>query len=76
MATRIYAVRPGAPFELNSVIENVGPAATSAPINLIVDLATNIVTEGATTRGILKSELLLAIENLKAAILADTWPPA
>lgn len=75
MATRIYGVSPGASFQINSIVEAVGPTATSAPIALVIDLAAT-VTDGAATRTVNKEEVLLAIENIKAYILAGNWTPA
>jgi hypothetical protein len=75
MATRIYAITPGESDV--DVRENVGPAATSACINVIVDLndAFNI-TDGDTTRSPDVNEVLEALENIKAHILRSNWPPA
>jgi hypothetical protein len=76
MATRIYGVSPGAAFQINSIVEAVGPTATSAPIALVIDLTATLVTDGGTTRAVSKEEVLLAIENIKAYILAGNWTPA
>lgn len=75
MATRIYAVNPGAPIAISSVQENVGPTATSAAIALVVDLSAT-VTDGGGTRTLSRNELLLAIETLEAYLINDQWPPA
>jgi len=75
MATRIYAMSPGASFQISSVVENVGPVATSAPIALVVDLS-NTVTDGTTSRAVELNELLQAIETFKAYLIANKWPPA
>ncbi len=74
MATRIYALGVGG--RVTDVQENIGPTATSAIVALVIDLATTGVTEGGTTRGPTRNEVLLAIENLKQYLLADNWPPA
>lgn len=75
MATRIYGVAPGASMALGSVIEDVGPTATSAVIALVIDLAASVTDAGA-TRTVSKEEVLLGLETLKNYILADQWPPA
>lgn len=77
MATRIYAVAPGG--RVTDVIEDVGPTATSAIIAVVVDLTATLVTDGSVasgSRGVRKAEVLQALDTLKEAILADTWPPA
>lgn len=74
MATRIYGFPPGS--NPGGVIEAVGPTATSAVIALVVDLATNTVSDGSGTRIVSKNEVLLALDAIKDYILADTWPPA
>ena len=56
MATRIFGVLPGASTQPSNIVEAIGPAATSAPIAIVVDLATNIVNSGSTSRGITKNE--------------------
>ncbi len=77
MATRIYAIAPGSPFAITSVVEGVGAACSSAAINLTIDLATNVVTgAGNVARGLTREEVIKAIETLKAYIMADTFPPA
>ncbi len=77
MATRLYAIAPGSPFVITSVVEGVGAACSSASINLTIDLATNLVTgAGGVARGISREEVIKAIETLKAYLMSDTWPPA
>ncbi len=79
MATRLYAFRPGGQITTspNDIIEGVGAAASSAfKINLTVDLATTVVTEGSTTRTIKKDEVLKALEAFEAYIIKSNWPPA
>lgn len=73
MATRIFGVNPGG--NLQTAIETVGPTATSAIIALVVDLASNL-TDGSGTRGPSKSEVLRAIDTLKAKVMKANWPPA
>lgn len=74
MATRMYGLNPSQPLE--NVVENVGSAASSAFIVLTVDLSTSAITEGSTTRGILKSEVILVMETLVQYIIRGNWPPA
>lgn len=74
MATRLYGVNPGS--RMVDVIEAIGPTATSASIVMVIDLASTVVTNGGTTRTVSREEVLLAIDTLKAVIMADTWPPA
>lgn len=76
MATRLYSISPGAPFQISSVTEASGSAVTTAAIELTVDLATSAVNDGGTTRSIKKDEVLKALELFAAYLLADTWPPA
>lgn len=79
MATRVYAFRPGGQITTTTsdIIEGVGAAATSAfKINLTVDLATNLVNDGSSTRGIKKDEVLKALEAFQVYILKGNWPPA
>jgi hypothetical protein len=45
-------------------------------IELTVELATTAVNVGATTRGILKQEVVDAIDKLKNHIIKGNWPPA
>jgi hypothetical protein len=73
MATRIFAVNPSGTIE--TAVETVGPTATSAIVAVVVDLASN-VTDGSTSRGPSKSEVLKALDTLKAKILKANWPPA
>ncbi len=74
MATRIYALGPNQ--QLEDVVEGVGAAASSRIVNLTIDLATNAVTEGSTTRGILKSEVLIILDIFQQQIVRGNWPPA
>lgn len=79
MATRLYAVRPGGQVttSTNDIIEGVGGVASSAfKINFTVDLATTIISDGATTRAVKKEEVLDALEMLKIYIIKGNWPPA
>lgn len=74
MATRIYALNPGG--YISDVIEAVGPTATSAPIAIVIDLATTVITDGSTTRAVNKQDVLEAIEMIRQRISTDGWPPA
>lgn len=74
MATRLFAIGPDCVLE--RVVEVVGSAATSAIINLTVDLATTAITEGGSTRAVKKEEVLRAIQTLEAYIIRKDWPPA
>ena len=75
MATRLYTLGPNGAIE--DVIEGVGAATSSAnPINITVDIATTVVTDGSGTRVLDRSEVLNAIDAIKAHILKTQWPPA
>lgn len=74
MATRLYGANVG--FHLEDVTEGVGSATTSHSIELTVDLATNLVTEGSSTRQILKNEVLIALNLFEQYIIKGKWPPA
>lgn len=74
MATRRYKISPGeGEF---SVVEEVGAAVNSDVVEVTVELATTAVNEGASTRGVLKHEVLEALEKIKNHILKGNWPPA
>lgn len=74
MATRRYKIGPGeGEF---SVVEEAGAAVNSDPVELTVELATTAVNEGASTRGILKQEVLEALEKFRNHIIKSNWPPA
>lgn len=74
MATRIYSMNPGQTnYQVN---EAVGPTATSGIIAIVVDLAANL-TEGSTTRGPSRREVLDALAEITQYIMRDnSWPPA
>lgn len=74
MATRLYALNPNEPLE--NLVEGVGAAASSKIVNLTVDIATNVVTEGASSRGITKNEVLICLEIYAQHIVRSDWPPA
>lgn len=74
MATRLYKISVGeGEF---SVAEGAGSAVVSDTVELTVELATTAVNVGATTRGILKQEVLDCLDKLKNHILKSNWPPA
>lgn len=75
MATRTYAVNPGMPS--SNVTEFVGAACTSRFINLTIDIASTVVTEGGSTRAPSREEVINALERIKEYIFRDnSWPPA
>ena len=75
MATRLYAIDPG--DQNIDVIEGVGSAASSKSINLTIDIANTVVTEGGSTRTVKLQEVIEALDNMKAYILRqNNWPPA
>lgn len=45
-------------------------------VELTVELATTAVNVAATTRGILKQEVIDAIDKIKNHIIKGNWPPA
>jgi len=74
MATRLYGISIGeGEF---SVTETAGSAVAADKVELTVELATTAVNSGATTRGVLKSEVLEALEKIKNHIIKGNWPPA
>lgn len=74
MATRVYILSPG--DSLETVVEGVGAAVQSSEVMAFtVDLSTNAVTEGSTTRAIYKSEVILALEVLTQYIIRSNWLP-
>jgi hypothetical protein len=74
MATRRYKISVGeGEF---SIVEEAGAAVDSDTVELTVELATTAVNEGGSTRGILKQEVLDAIEKIENHILKGNWPPA
>jgi len=74
MATRLYGVSVGeGEF---SVAEGVGSAVSADKVEVTVELATSAVNVGASTRGILKQEVLDALDKIKNHILKGNWPPA
>lgn len=74
MATRLYGANPG--YQLESVTEGVGSATTSHNVELTVDLSSSIVTEGSSTRKILKEEVLIILNLFEQFITRSNWPPA
>ena len=72
MATRLYAWNPGE----TRVLEGVGAAASSKVMNLTVDIATDLINEGTTTRVLDRAEVLKFLDEVKEHILRGSWPPA
>jgi hypothetical protein len=74
MATRRYKVSVGeGEF---AITEEAGAAVNSDTVELTVELATTAVNTQATTRGILKNEVLDCLEKIKNHIIKGNWPPA
>jgi hypothetical protein len=74
MATRRYKLCPGeTEFQ---IVEEAGAAVNSDTVELTVDLATTAVNDKGTTRAILKSEVLEALDKLANHITKSNWPPA
>lgn len=74
MATRRFGISVGqGEFE---VTEAVGAAVDSDSVELTVELATDEVNVGASTRGISKQEVLDCIDKIKNHIIKSNWPPA
>lgn len=74
MATRRYSVAPGASLE--TVVEAVGAATVTAAVELTVDLANTVVTDGSSTRTISKNEVLIVLDILCQYLTRSNWPPA
>jgi hypothetical protein len=74
MATRRFKVSVGE-TEFG-IVEEVGAATNSDTVELTVDLATTVVNDNGSTRGISKNEVLLALEQIENHIIKSNWPPA
>ena len=74
MATRLYGLNVGQ--HLEDVDEEVGIATEDNNVELTVDLASTIVTDGATTRTISKQEVLIILDIFAQYITRGIWPPA
>lgn len=74
MATRLYGANPG--YNLEQVTEVAGSATSAHNVELTVDLATTIVTDGATTRAIQKQEVLIILDLFAQYITRGNWLPA
>ncbi len=74
MATRRFGLNPGQSLE--NVTEAVGAATVANNVELVVDLATTIVTDGGTTRAITKNEVLIILNILTQYIDRVNWTPA
>jgi hypothetical protein len=73
MATRLYKVYPNSGE--SSITQEVGLATDAAPIELTVDLAADIIDNGGSSeRGLLKEEVLRALDQLKNHILSKDFP--
>lgn len=71
MATVRFSINPQDPIE--SVVIAVGAATVTKSIELTIDQAA-LVTDSSnptTPRAIKRSELIIAIDNLRAAIMRD-----
>jgi len=72
MATRRFKASPGTTL----VVEEVGAANNSHVVEVTIDMATNLVTEGGSTRAIKKQEVLAALDKIKEKIITGNWLPA
>lgn len=70
MATRYYAFNPG--NNLETIVESVGAPNSSAVVELSIDLSTTKVTDSGSTRAILKSEVMIALDLFMQQIIRDT----
>lgn len=74
MATRRFGISIGeGEF---AITEDAGSTMAAEKVELTVELATTAVNTGATTRGILKQEVLDSIDKIKNHIIKSNWPPA
>lgn len=74
MATRRFGISIGeGEF---SITEAAGAAISSDIVELTVELATTAVNAGGTTRGVLKAEVLDALDKIYNHIVKSNWPPA
>lgn len=74
MATRRFKVSVGEGS--TDVIEEAGAAVNSDTVELTIELATTGVNDSGTTRVVNKSEVLLALEKIKTAVLQSSTIPA
>lgn len=73
MATRRYSIPPAGTLE--QVVEAVGAAVVTSPVEITVDCAATVVNDNGTTRKISRSEVLQAIEAATEYIVRSNWPP-
>ena len=71
MATRRYSIAPGQ--NEYQVVEAVGAAVVSAPVEITIDLA-NIA--GLGNKPPSRQDVIMAIEKFQHWILRGVWPPA
>jgi len=70
VATVRYSINVGDTVE--SITVAAGAATVSKFIELTIDTATTRITDKGSTRAIKKGEVLIALDNLKQKILADS----
>lgn len=74
MATILYSIAPGG--DEFSIRTYVGSAVAHTTIELTVDLAATTVNKDVSgQRCVLKSEVLQALDKLKAYIASNAWNP-
>jgi GTP-dependent phosphoenolpyruvate carboxykinase len=74
MATRIYAINPGEGEFF--VTEGVGSANATKNIEVTVNIANTVITQGGTTRSITREEVLEGLSKIENHIISGIWPPA
>ncbi len=74
MATRRFGTSVGE--DEFAITEAAGAAISSDTVEVTVELATTAVNDNGTTRGILKAEVLRALDRIKNHIVKSNWPPA
>ena len=74
MSVRIIGVPPGG--NLENVTDYTGGTIVTDAIELNVNMATNVVTDGTTTRQISREEVILGMELLMQYVMRMSWPPA
>jgi hypothetical protein len=73
MATRRYSASPNNTVE--SIVEAVGAATVTQPIELTVDLGAVKLTGNPGT-GVTRDEVLTALKRIHDHIQKNIWPPA
>jgi hypothetical protein len=72
MATRIFHINPNSGD--GSISQGVGLATISHPIELTVDMASDVLDNGGSNeRGLNKEEVLRALDQLKNHILSNDF---